>query len=508
MTSRILDLYEELVLKSRDEEVLIEEPVDLEEEVKKEWFLSVDIYRQTMKSYKRISEEENRSLATIVQSSNDICARNRLVLGNWSLAVWFSNKFKFLYRELDFDDVVQWAMIGMLKAADLYRPDSEGKFSTYSVNWMKSKTQRACDNMSRNIRVAVHQRILQTGLLYLQRELEHQTGRFPSLEEVAGKAQMPTKKIYRAFWHLNQPDISLEDLESYDSYEGRCYRRGFERDRDLNPEQVLIARTEVLDTCHQIKKRILWKLPFRQKRDHGIFRMRYRLDGSGRKKTLDDVGTYYGITRERVRQVEAKAWHIMKKRMVVEDEAWLLQQLEKIDRIEDLLGENIADEIFRVDHPTELRKVKIVAVEVPRTKKIREVMTRVGTNEVLSKFLREKRFAISKSQLDVAKELGVFLAQYGNWERAGCLPKDQLRRQKLADILKVTVDELLEKASSGDGYEKPKEKQNLIPLIQAISQSNCQIVTLDDFVFLVRTQSGLGTAMSPSLVDELMKHRS
>ncbi|MDQ3014351.1 MAG: helix-turn-helix domain-containing protein [bacterium] len=124
-------------------------------------------------------------------------------------------------------------------------------------------------------------------------------------------------------------------------------------------------------------------------------------------------------------------------------------------------------------------------------------------NETLSKFLRDKRKKLGKTLQVAAEAVGCCsISQYQGWETLGRLPRDPERQEKMAALLEVTKDELLEKAGIGT-----EDQQNLIPLIKAIAQCNCQVMSFEDIRFLNETQAALDQPMSPELIGGLMKHR-
>jgi transcriptional regulator with XRE-family HTH domain len=123
-------------------------------------------------------------------------------------------------------------------------------------------------------------------------------------------------------------------------------------------------------------------------------------------------------------------------------------------------------------------------------------------NEALSKFLKDKRNKLKKTQAQVAETLGVKQPNYYYWESSGKLPRDFEKREKLAEIMGLTIDELLEKAGVAT-----EDQQNLILLIKAIAQTNCETIYFEDIEFLNETQVALDQQMSPVLIEELMKHR-
>ncbi len=322
-----------------------DDPETDEVRAKREWYLPIKLCLKPMQFFERISETEIRSLATRIQETQQVEDRNLLVLGTWGLASWFALHYRM--RALDFEDAIQYSLIGLLKAADKYSPTYGTKFSTYAIFQMRSVVQRAVHDELPDIRIPVHAAEIVGTLRKSQHLLEQELGRFPSFEEIFETVPKSRKMVYRMLWHLNRPNLSLTDFDSLEPRTEGGIPRSFERCGDLNPEQVLIARAEILSTCKEIRDEIIRKIPRQKQRYLDIFRVRYGLNGTGEEKTLKEVGSLYKRTGENIRQIEIKAWSLICRRGKTYNPKWLAKQLKKITALEDLLGEDISSVFFR-----------------------------------------------------------------------------------------------------------------------------------------------------------------
>jgi RNA polymerase primary sigma factor len=466
------------------------DPDDLSDEKKlvKEWFGAFD--RNRFSRYERISSDEMSRQFSLFRETGDNDVRNAIVMGNWYLASWFARKY-WHARGFECDDLFQWAIIGMMRVVEDYDPNLGVKFSSYAVNsWMKGFVERNIIDTGRLIRLPAWRAEIEKVVIQIQRKWEVEKGRLPHLEEVVLETGLPHKKLYRAFWGLNQPHIALDDLAASDSGRTAGSLADFERSGTLDPEELLLARAEIIHVCNEIRDKIFLPNARWDKRNHGIFRMRWGLDGTGKKKTLEEVGQRYGVTRERVRQVELYFWRGVARKNGTENAAWLKRQLEKIEMLEDLLGEDISSEIFLRDCPSDL------------VKRRREQGGEKGMkNEALARFLFERRGAVGKTQTEISTSVSISLPTYSRWERVGELPKNPAMLKNLAEVLGVGVQDLLDKTAI------VAESQNLAPLVKAIADTGCEEVSRGDFDFLLETQKSLRVPMSVELVAELLKHR-
>lgn len=239
-----------------------------------------------------LSNEEEQELAILVKQG-DLEAKQRLAEANLRLVVSIAKRY--VGRGMQFLDLIQEGNMGLMKAVDKFDYTKGFKFSTYATWWIRQAITRAIADQARTIRIPVHMVETINKLVREQRNLLQELGQDPTPEQIAERMDMTPDKV-REILKIAQEPVSLETPigEEDDSHLGDFIEdEVIENPVDYTTRVVLREQLdEVLDTLTD--------------REENVLRLRFGLD-DGKMRTLEDVGKVFNVTRERIRQIEAKA---------------------------------------------------------------------------------------------------------------------------------------------------------------------------------------------------------
>ena len=256
---------------------------------------SVRLYLREIGKIPLLSAEEEMELAQRV-IQGDKRAKDKMAEANMRLVVSIAKRYSG--RGLDFLDLIQEGNTGLLRAVEKFDPDKGFKFSTYATGWIRQAITRAIADQARTIRIPVHMVETINKLLRTQRRMTQELNREPTIEELSKELDMEPEKIEYVM-KIKQDISSLDAGVGRDGDEEDSVLGDFIEDEDtVSPEESA--------TNQLLKEQVNDVLSSLSDREQKIVRMRFGLD-NGKSHTLEEVGQEFAVTRERIRQIEAKA---------------------------------------------------------------------------------------------------------------------------------------------------------------------------------------------------------
>ncbi len=279
--------------------------IEAEEEVEKEIDLTlpeginiddpVRMYLKEIGKVPLLTAEEEIQLAQKMEEGGPEgeAAKKKLAEANLRLVVSIAKRY--VGRGMLFLDLIQEGNLGLIKAVEKFDFHKGFKFSTYATWWIRQAITRAIADQARTIRIPVHMVETINKLIRISRQLLQELGREPTAEELAVEMQMPEEKV-REIMKIAQEPVSLETPigEEEDSHLG-----------DFIPDDDIPAPAEAA-AFTLLKEQLMEVLDTLTEREEKVLRLRFGLD-DGRARTLEEVGKEFNVTRERIRQIEAKA---------------------------------------------------------------------------------------------------------------------------------------------------------------------------------------------------------
>lgn len=275
---------EEIQLTEEDIDISIPEGISIDDPVR--------MYLKEIGKVPLLSADEEIELAQRMEKG-DSDAKKRLAEANLRLVVSIAKRY--VGRGMLFLDLIQEGNLGLIKAVEKFDYRKGYKFSTYATWWIRQAITRAIADQARTIRIPVHMVETINKLIRVSRQLLQELGKEPQPEEIAKEMNMPVEKV-REIMKISQEPVSLETPigEEEDSHLG-----------DFIPDDDAPAPSEAA-AFTLLKEQLIDVLDTLTPREEKVLRLRFGLD-DGRARTLEEVGKEFNVTRERIRQIEAKA---------------------------------------------------------------------------------------------------------------------------------------------------------------------------------------------------------
>ena len=251
----------------------------------------VRIYLKEIGRFPLLSAEEEIALARRIENGDEM-AKNRLTEATLRLVVSIAKRYSG--REMPFLDLIQEGNIGLIKAVEKFDYRRGFKFSTYATWWIRQAITRAISDQARTIRIPVHMVETINKMSRINRQLLSELGKEPTPEDIANRMEIPLERVCEIM-KISQIPVSLETPVG--DKDDSCLE-------DFIPDDAPSVDKEVIQMrLREQVREVVGKLP---EREQMVLRLRFGLD-DGRSRTLEEVGNELHVTRERIRQIKAKA---------------------------------------------------------------------------------------------------------------------------------------------------------------------------------------------------------
>lgn len=262
---------------------------------------SVRIYLQQIGKIPLLSSEQELDLAKKIYEEHDDFSKNLLVNANLRLVVSIAKKY--IGRGLSFLDLIQEGNMGLMKAASRFDYTKGYKFSTYATWWIQQSITRAIADKARIIRLPIHMIESLGKIRRATIDLTTELGHSPTKQEIAYRLGVPVNKLTQIIKSA-QPTISMETPAN--SSEDSSKIADFIVDEDSITPDSRVSQENLFEDIRKMLNQLSPK-------ERDVLILRYGLDNNGAKKTLDEIGSQYGVSRERIRQIENRAIAKLKK---------------------------------------------------------------------------------------------------------------------------------------------------------------------------------------------------
>ena len=299
------DISIENITENADEEneiiLAVEEPKTSENVSSINADDSVKIYLQQIGKIPLLTAEQELEVAKKIKETNDDKSKEILVNANLRLVVSIAKKY--IGRGLSFLDLIQEGNMGLMKAAEKFDYAKGYKFSTYATWWIQQSITRAIADKSRIIRLPVHMIETLSKIKKVTMDLTTESGKAPSKEEIAYRVGIPVNKL-TSLIKAAQSTISIETPATAKDESSKL--GDFIVDESTVSPDTRVSQENLFEDIQKMLNQLSPK-------ERDVLIMRYGLDDDGNRKTLEEIGSRYGVSRERIRQIENRAISKLKK---------------------------------------------------------------------------------------------------------------------------------------------------------------------------------------------------